>query len=1011
MYIKYPAWMPVWIALLPPLTALGLQLVFWQWLKPLEWGLFYPAVFLSASVGGRCGGLWATGLSTLFAGLVFLLVNGSLFIHEFYGLLPALLFVGTGILFSHFQEQVKKSASRESVKLAALLSSNEQLEVRVQERSLELQASRESIRNGEARMAGIVGSAMDAIISVDNDQTIVLFNTAAQTMFQCSSEEALGQPLDRFIPRRFRQAHKAHVEGFGKTGVTTRSMHSLGALNGVRANGEEFPIEASISQIEVAGQKTYTVILRDITERKKDEEATVLLAAIVESSSDAIIGKDLSSIVTSWNAGAEKMFGYSAAEMVGSSITRIIPPDRQSEEEQILTRIKRGERVEHFETLRLHKTGGRVAVSVSVSPIKDTRGEVIGASKVARDITQRQRAESALKESEERMRLATEATGVGIWEWNVITHQIRWDAQLFRIYGIPVTADGSVAYSTWKACVLEEDIGKQEEILQDTVRRGGYSRREFRIRRAGDHSIRCIQAAETVRKGDNGETEWIVGTNLDITERRKAEQDLREKELQLHATDRRLAEIVQGMTEACFALDSEWNFTFVNDRGETLLRRPRHEMVGHRFWDVFPQLVGTPMEAKYRHSMRERVPLSFEVFSPVAKRWLDIRLFPSGDGLAAFLMDIDARKQGEVALKESEARYRGTLDTMMEGCQIIGHDWRYLYVNEIAARHGRQSSSHLLGRTMMECFPGIDSTPVFAAMKRCMAGGPPEQLENDFVYADGTKAAFQLGVQQVPEGIFVLSLDISERKKVQERIQQLNAELEIRVKERTAQLEAANKELESFSYSVSHDLRAPLRAMDGFSRALIEDYGPQIPGDGPRYLQIIRTSAQKMGALIDDLLAFSRLSRTPLHKRTINTKSLVEAALEDLEGQRKDRQVEIRIADLAACEGDPTLLKQVWINLLSNALKYSQKREMAVIEIGSSTEMGKTTYFVRDNGAGFDMRYAHKLFGVFQRLHRAEDYEGTGVGLAIVQRVIHRHGGTVWADSIVDHGTTFYFQI
>ena len=237
------------------------------------------------------------------------------------------------------------------------------------------------------------------------------------------------------------------------------------------------------------------------------------------------------------------------------------------------------------------------------------------------------------------------------------------------------------------------------------------------------------------------------------------------------------------------------------------------------------------------------------------------------------------------------------------------------------------------------------------------------------------------------------------------------SEQETQLRLRAEQLQQANSELEAFAYSVSHDLRAPLRAINGFSRILLEEHAPQLSDEAQHYLHLVRDNAQYMGQLVDDLLAFSRLSRQPLKLQRVVCTDLVRQVLVELGHEHEGRRVDITIGELPVCQADPVLLKQVFVNLLANALKFTRQRDVAVITIGCREDGGERIYFVQDNGVGFDMRYASKLFGVFQRLHSSEEYEGTGVGLAIVQRIIHRHGGRVWAEAVVDQGATFYFTL
>jgi light-regulated signal transduction histidine kinase (bacteriophytochrome) len=252
---------------------------------------------------------------------------------------------------------------------------------------------------------------------------------------------------------------------------------------------------------------------------------------------------------------------------------------------------------------------------------------------------------------------------------------------------------------------------------------------------------------------------------------------------------------------------------------------------------------------------------------------------------------------------------------------------------------------------------------------------------------------------------------IAEQKRAEEEIRRLSENLEWLVDQRTAELRAANQELDAFSYSVSHDLRAPLRAIDGNARMLLEDHAQSLDAEGMRKLNVISGGARKMGRLIDDLLEFSRMGRTEMRRSTVDMPSLVQEVIQEVLAACPERKIEIQVGALPAAQGDRALLRQVWVNLIDNAVKYTKSRMKSEIAIAGSTEDSENIYWIEDNGVGFEMEYAHKLFGVFQRLHPGKEFEGTGVGLALAQRVVQRHGGRVWARAEIDKGATFYFAL
>src|SRR3989449_8880254 len=490
----------------------------------------------------------------------------------------------------------------------------------------------------------------------------------------------------------------------------------------------------------------------------------------------------------------------------------------------------------------------------------------------------------------------------------------------------------------------------------------------------------------------------------ELDARKQAEQALRESEERFRA-------VAESATDAIVAADKSGHITYFNQGAERIfgyaardvISRPLTLLMPQRFHDAHRQglarflttgearVVGRTVELVGQRKDGTEFPLERSLASWKAR----------GDTFfTGILRDITERKRAEELLRASEERFHLMVKHVEDyAIFMLDAEGRVATWNAGAERIKGYRADEIIGRHFSCFYVPYD-----------VQAGEPEQLlkvaetqgrcedEGWRVRKDESQFWANVVITALHDqhgtllGFTKVTRDITERTRLEQEIQQ-----------HSIALEAANKELEAFSYSVSHDLRAPLRAIDGFSRVLLEEHAPTLPPEAQHYLNAVRRNSQRMGLLIDDLLAFSRLSRQQVNKQLVRPTDLVRQCVDELRAEQQGRRVEIAIGDLPACPADPALLKQVWLNLISNALKYTRKQEMTVIAVGCQEQDGATAYFVRDNGVGFDMRYADKLFGVFQRLHRSEDYAGTGVGLAIVQRIIHRHGGAVSDDGAVEH--------
>jgi PAS domain S-box-containing protein len=510
--------------------------------------------------------------------------------------------------------------------------------------------------------------------------------------------------------------------------------------------------------------------------------------------------------------------------------------------------------------------------------------------------------------------------------------------------------------------------------------------------------------------------------------RRTAELSLANE--RLRESEERMRSVVSHVVDGIITIDEHGTVATYNPAAERIFGYDRAEVIGQNVRMLMPDpyrgqhdgYIGNYLrtgQAKIIGSGREVVGQrkdgsSFPMELAISEFHLGERRYFTG-----IVRDITQRREMEESLRQSEARFRQLANLMPQLAWMARPDGHIYWYNRRWYEYTGTTLEQMEGWGWQSVHDPEELPRVLERWQASIATGQPFDMVLPLRGADGRFRPFLTRVMplRTEDGHimhwFGTNTDISDQKRIEEEVRRLNAELEERVRERTAELEAANQELEAFSYSVSHDLRAPLRAIDGFARILLQGHAGELSEEGREHLQLVRDNTLQMGHLVDDLLVFSRLSRQPVRKQPVEPADLVRRCLEETRSEREGRQVEVEVGALAPCRAEPSLLKQVWMNLIANALKYTRKCDVARVEVGCQNPEGngEVVYYIKDNGVGFDMRYAHKLFGVFQRLHRAEDYEGTGVGLAIVQRIVHRHGGRVWVQAEPGRGATFFFTL